>query len=447
MMIASNSMTRFAVIVFLSLSMALFGCSSGSSTSSTPAPVPSPSLAVQPANFDFGIVTQGNEAAVQPLEVSLLNNGSAELVVSAIELAGSDDFFLDATAGANACGSIAPTIAANSACVVKVSYLPDTVGVHAATLSIQSNDANTPTFELNLQGTYEAIQEEQIKVKINQIIACPRENAKVYVTVTDQGDFAVTGLAASNFSLLETGGVAIPPKTFGYIAENGTNEPLSVALLLDYSGSIFIDGDRYRFDMENAATAFVGNFAGGDEAEIIKFGTEVDVMQAFTTNQTLLTDAIKRFPDIGFGTALYDAIDLALDGLNSPARNDRKAIIVMTDGMDDDGTGAPQSDATLAQIVAKAQAIGVPVFTVGVAAADTAILTEMADETGGGFYPSATSSNLATIYQQISDLLFADQYILTYDSALPPGTTGSLKVTVTYKSVQKDDTKAIPACP
>ena len=444
MMTASNSVTRFAVILLVALSMALFGCSSGSST---PASVPSPSLAVQPASFNFGVVTQGNEAAVQPLEVTLFNNGSAELLVSAIELTGSDDFFLDATAGVNACGSTAPTIAANSGCVVRVSYLPNAFGAHTATLSIQSNDANAPTFDLNLQGAYEAIQEDQIKVKINQIIACPRENAKVYVAVTDQGDFAVTGLAASNFTLLETGGTAIPPKTFGYIAENGTNEPLSVALLLDYSGSIFIDGNKYRFDMENAASAFVGNFAGADEAEIIKFGTEVEVMQAFTTKETLLTDAIKRSPDIGFGTALYDAIDLALDGLHSPARNDRKAIIVMTDGMDDDGTGAPQSDATLAQVIAKANAIGVPVFTVGVAAADTAILTEMADETGGAFYPSATSSNLATIYQQISDLLFGDQYILTFDSALLPGAAGSLNVTVTYNTTPKDDTKEIPACP
>ena len=39
----------------------------------------------------------------------------------------------------------------------------------------------------------------------------------------------------------------------------------------------------------------------------------------------------------------------------------------------------------------------------------------MATETGGLFYEANTSQNLATIYQQLSSILYEKQYILKFD--------------------------------
>ena len=93
---------------------------------------------------------------------------------------------------------------------------------------------------------------------------------------------------------------------------------------------------------------------------------------------------------------------------------------------------------------------GVPVFTVGLGNADTTVLQQIANDTGGTYSDSTTSDNLATIYQQFANLLFTNQYILTYNSGIAAdgATTGTLEVMATYGTLQPGtDTKTIPACP
>ena len=151
---------------------------------------------------------------------------------------------------------------------------------------------------------------------------------------------------------------------------------------------------------------------------------------------------------MGTHTALYDALVQAVTDISSSTKT-RRAIIIITDGKDDDGTGGPQSTSTLTDVVTDANGNGVPVFTVGLGNADVAILQELADDTGGTFSDSTTSANLATIYQQLADLLFTDQYILTYTSGLASGTSGDLTVTATYAPTGASDfdTKTVPVCP
>jgi hypothetical protein len=63
--------------------------------------------------------------------------------------------------------------------------------------------------------------------------------------------------------------------------------------------------------------------------------------------------------------------------------------------------------------------MGVPVFTIGLG--DRVIpddLRELANSTGGTYSESVTSNNLLTIYNQLANLLFENQYILTYNPAL-----------------------------
>ncbi len=441
-----NKIARFACMPILMAFMVVMGCGGSDSPESPTKPSDSTGkaeLTVLPADFDFGIVTDGNQVA--PLEVTIRNDGTEDLIVSDIALSDTVNFSLDENDGASPCAVINPTLAPGDECTVTVAFGPQSTAVFTAAMTITSNDPTSPQYDMGLAGTFETV--DNITVKVNQIIACPREDARVFVSVTDQGGFTLSGLEADNFTLLENG-AASPIKTSSFLSENPGDEPLSIALLMDYSGSIFIDGKKYRTDMENAATAFVESLETGDEAEIIKFGTTVRVMQQFTTDPTLLVDAITTFPqDLGFGTALYDAIDLALDRIITRASNDRKAIVVMTDGKDDDGTRQPLSEATIEEVIGKAQSIGVPIFTVSVASADVDSLGQLADETGGTLFASATSSNLATVYQQLAALLLTNQYVLTYDSGLAVSETGELEVAVDHDDMQNSDTRPILACP
>jgi Ca-activated chloride channel family protein len=444
MMMDRNKTASTTLTLFLLISIALIGCGGGGSdgdggSNSTPLP----ELTVLPADYDFGIVTNGNSVA--PLEATIRNSGTANLSVSDIALTGleKDNFVLDPNGGATPCGSAAVTLVPGSECTVTVDFIPlgfDTF--NDAALTIQSSDPTTPTYNLNLLGTKEEIT--AVNVKINQVEACPRASATVYVSVTDQGGFPVTGLIKDNFTVAEDGGGAANPTNSGFV---NNMVDLSVALLMDYSFSITQEPDNVS-DMENAAIGFVNQLGDNDEAEIIKYATTVEVTRSFD-DPTPLTDAIVSTPDLGGGeTALFDALDKAIENISARGKT-RRAIVIITDGKDDDGTGNPLSSATLASVIDDANDQGIPVFTVGLGDAEAVTLQMLADDTGGTYSDSITSDNLEIIYQQLADLLFTNQYILTYTSGIPADGVGDLTVTATYGALAPAiDTKndGVSAC-
>jgi hypothetical protein len=73
------------------------------------------------------------------------------------------------------------------------------------------------------------------------------------------------------------------------------------------------------------------------------------------------------------------------------------------------------------------------------------MLTQIADETGGHFYEAATSDDLITIYQQISEILLFDQYVIKYESFLQGNVT--LGVEVENEGLQDYASKEFSTCP
>jgi VWFA-related protein len=446
---SSVKMKAFAILIVTWMSIAIMACGGGGGGGSNPTVTsalktpltPAPTLSVLPADFDFGIITNGN--TVDTLEVNIRNTGTANLNVSDIALTGAEkeNFNLNLNGGTNPCVSTSLTIASGSHCTMTVDFLPVGRDTYSADLTIQSNDPNTPIYDMSLLGSKEDITEAN--VKINQIEACPRPGlATVYVSVTDQGGFPIRSMDQTHFAITEEG---IVKATTSAISVDDT-VTLSVALLMDYSASIRMEPDNVT-DMENAAISFVNQLGTNDEAEIVKYATDIEVTQTFTSNTTLLTNAIQSNPNLGPSTALYDAIVQAVTDISTRTR-DRRAIIVITDGMDRDGSGNQLSINSIDDVIAKANARGVPVFTVGLGDADITILQQIANATGGTFSDSTTSDNLAKIYQQLADLLFTDQYILTYTSGLASIAAGDLSVTATYvPGISGTDTKSILACP
>jgi VWFA-related protein len=373
------------------------------------------------STYNFGNVTLGNAAT---LSVTISNVGTANLSITDITLSDNNNFTIDP----NECGSGPYTVAAGLSCAVIVTFSPTAEGSYSETLSITSDDTDTPTAAATLTGEGKTIS--AYTVALNQIETnCPTDTVTAYVSVTDQDGFAVTDLTLDDFSISEDGGAAIAPDAVNFT--ESTSLPLSVAILMDYSGSIY-EVTNLVETIENSVANFVNAMGTADQAEIIKFASEVQQTQVFTADKDLLNWKIYEVPvNIGRETALYDAIYM---GVENAAATDthRRAVLVLTDGQDQGPGCQPGSQHTIDEAIELGKNLGVPVFTVGVGEdVDEDVLQRIASETGGEFFDAPDADRLQTIYSQLSDIL-NNQYILTYTSV---GTGANVNTVV---SVQHD---------
>lgn len=394
-------------ILFVLFAVIISGCSSSSSSTSG-----GPSLQITPAAFDFGTVTVSNSAA--PLEIILTNNGSEILNIASIVLSDPNNFSLDVNGGTDPCLSAAPALATGGTCTVTVRFTSVAPGTFPATLDITSN---APLKQLALTATGSGVN--AFKVTINQvdISACPTVVA--YVSVTDQVDFPATGLITNDFTITE-GTIDVGTPTSSPIVDNVTAS-ISIALVMDNSSSM---QDTDIAEMNIAANNIVEQLAASDRVRIIKFDKNVYTVNSFTSNKSDLMAAI-AVDNNGTGTALYDALQEAINSTDTQT-TDRKAVIVITDGRDN------ESSTLITNMIANAKTRGIPVFVIAIGqSVDVAALTSIATDTSGEFYEADVAQNLRTIVQeQLTEVLFTDQYVLTYPSGISGGGTHSLKVSV-----------------
>jgi probable HAF family extracellular repeat protein len=107
-------------------------------------------LEIDPASYDFGSITVGNSSAPQTLIIT--NTGTADLHISRMTLSDTTNYILDVNRGTSPCGSPTPTIMPDSSCTVTVTFSPLSTGQRNASLTIQSDDIDTPTLNVLLSG-------------------------------------------------------------------------------------------------------------------------------------------------------------------------------------------------------------------------------------------------------------------------------------------------------
>lgn len=146
----------------------------------------------------------------------------------------------------------------------------------------------------------------------------------LHVTVFDWKEQLVKGLRQENFEVYED---KIQQEISLFKVED---IPVSLGLVIDNSGSM--RGKRNR--VNQAAITFVKTSNPEDEVFLINFNDQVFLDQEFTQNLDDLTDALDHIDARG-GTALYDAVYLALEHIRE-GQEEKKAILVITDGQDRD---------------------------------------------------------------------------------------------------------------
>ena len=254
-----------------------------------------------------------------------------------------------------------------------------------------------------------------VNVTINQVVLDNCPTVKSDVTVTKEVDGTpIIGLTSASFTVTEDGTARTP------VTVNTIDMPLSIAMVLDYSGSM---QGAPRLNLEAAAKLFIDELGASDELELIKFSLYVEVMQDFTTDKSLLATALSKSLSQNTinTTSLYNAIYKALS--DTMTRSGRKAVVAMTDGQNDN------YEHTLANVKDYAISLGIPVYTVGLGnAVDAAVLNDLATTTGGHYYNAPTAADLAGIYTTIAKL-FRNQYQVSYPSNLTDGAQHILQVT------------------
>jgi hypothetical protein len=121
-----------------------------------PGTIPGPVLRVNPHSKDFGLV---NIDSAYPQVLTISSQGTEDLVVSSIELTGTDaGMFTFKNMGRTACPSLTPTIPAGGSCAIRVKFTPLSEGPKSAVLRISSNDPAGPTdVTLNGEGTLDPV--------------------------------------------------------------------------------------------------------------------------------------------------------------------------------------------------------------------------------------------------------------------------------------------------
>jgi Ca-activated chloride channel family protein len=131
----------------------------------------------------------------------------------------------------------------------------------------------------------------------------------------------ITDLQKEEFKLSEDG-VA---QEIAFLAT--VNVPFYVVLMLDTSDST---QDKLG-EIRRAALAFLSQLGPRDKVKIISFDSELRDLNDFTNDRAVLRASIEK-TRTGHGTRVYDAIQMAVDNLRPIEQ--RKAIVVFTDGMD-----------------------------------------------------------------------------------------------------------------
>jgi VWFA-related protein len=226
----------------------------------------------------------------------------------------------------------------------------------------------------------------------------------LHATVLDPGGRLVTNLPEGAFHVFENG-VEQELKVF-----RREDAPVSIGLIIDDSGSMTNKRDK----VAAASLALIEASHPEDEIFVIHFNEKTYLDTDFTHDRQRLKKALETFDSRGT-TSMRDALRLAIEHLRSKASEDKKVLIVITDG--EDNTSLVSRE----QVIRQAQQDGVLIYTVGILTENDDDVTRRAREeldaltqaTGGQSYYLKDASEATQTALQIAHNI-RNQYTLAY---------------------------------
>jgi len=253
-----------------------------------------------------------------------------------------------------------------------------------------------------------------------QVIKTQVNLVNLFVTVRDKNKRIVADLKQEDFKVAEDN----QNQKIAFFSKE-VSLPITLGLLLDTSGS----EQNMLSAIQDAGSSFLGRVLHkGDEALVMSFDTDVDLLSDFTDDRGQLDRAVHRTrinaPQGGSiagnpgpigsqhitGTALYDAIYLACnDKLNTEAG--RKAIVIVTDAQDEG------SKVRIEEAIEAAQRTDTVIHILLVAdpryGGNMSAAKKLVEETGGRVISVSSEKKLMQAFDEISEEL-RSQYTLGY---------------------------------
>lgn len=275
-----------------------------------------------------------------------------------------------------------------------------------------------------------------VPMESDEVVRVETNLTNIFFTAADRSKRFISDLKKEDIRVLEDGQ---PQEIFTF--QQNIDLPLSLAILLDTS----ISEQRTLPDEKAAAQAFLGAVMRSqkDEAAILSFTGDVTLEQGFTGSMDRLRRAIDRVEfvapsgyvggnvvihpgstqptppisdvnrDLAGSTAIWDAVWVcAHDLMTDSAENTRRAIILLTDGMD------TSSRLKMHEAIESAQKADVFIYAIGIGdsyegGVEMGSLRKIAELTGGRAYFPQSEKELRSAFAQIQRDL-REQYLLAY---------------------------------
>jgi VWFA-related protein len=252
-------------------------------------------------------------------------------------------------------------------------------------------------------------QSSSSQVRVTQVDNSKFPQVTVYVSVTNAAGEPV-GVDPATIQLSENGQV-MHPTHVGAGSEGGIG-PLNTMLVMDVSGSMEKNG---KIDAaKDAAKAYVEQMRPGDRTGLMVYNTKTQYIHPLTSDTTVLLSAIDSI-QTGGNTSMYDALIVAQQNLEGVSG--RKAIIALTDGLDNHSTH------TVDDVINGIGAGGLSISTIGLgdsttkaqSGLDVLALTTLSQRAGGAYSFAGDPQSLSALFQQYGRAL-QNEYALTYTS-------------------------------
>jgi Ca-activated chloride channel family protein len=232
-------------------------------------------------------------------------------------------------------------------------------------------------------------------------------NVAIYATVRDAEGRPVPDLTKDDFEILDNG------KPVSITTFSSGRQPLTVALLLDMSGSMNPSVLRVR----ESTRRFIDALLPEDRVRICTFGDEIAISPILTNDKTVLARIVSEELWPGGGTPLWNAVYAGMASLaDEPGR---RVVLALTDGAD--GGALPGWKGSFDDVRDRATREGFMLYMVGMdqAAIRTELTAEVAallDETGGARFNVAADDDLGATFTRVAEEL-RRQYLIGFAPA------------------------------
>lgn len=271
---------------------------------------------------------------------------------------------------------------------------------------------------------------ETYRITLTQLDMTAYPVVHLVASVMDAGGHAIRGLRAGDVVVTEDGrDVAPDVRLASEVA------PVTVVFAVDASGSMA----AAMADAKAAALSFVRTLGDADRAVVIAFNTSATVTQDLTGDRAAIEGGVARIAANG-NTALYDALDRALQVAAAAPPQSRRAIVLLTDGVDN------SSAATLDDVRGRIRTAALPVFLVGLGAqVDRPVLEALAGVSAGGrVLVAPNSAELLAVYDTLAEQLRSDLAISYRSSADPRPRTLAVEIRRDGQILARSETVVTP---